>query len=270
MKDEFFIVLPSNSSMKYYPGNLTTRYITQLPQSVSLSGKWVVSLAEIHIPMTILHVPPEGDKNFIEFVTNVVTRVPGAPTSIDFKEDRVCVPPGMYRSIESLIEAINDLSCVMGHFRFHCTRNGYVAVTRICEACKNLEHSFRFSGVLNKILGFEHSRSLVVQDKKPFVAPQPASLINGIPGMLFVYSDICEPYIIGDVHAPLLRVIPFDIANNYNYGSVKIRTFSSPRYVPLLRSSFQTIKIDIRDEFGQPIPFEGGTLTVTLQFKRVD
>lgn len=88
--------------------------------------------------------------------------------------------------------------------------------------------------------------------------------------MLFVYTDICEPYITEDVHTPLLRVVPSAIADNYNYGSIKIKSFSPPRYLPLLRTTFQTITIDIRDEFGEPIPFEHGTLTVTLQFRRTD
>ncbi|CAB0043051.1 unnamed protein product [Trichogramma brassicae] len=38
-------------------------------------------------------------------------------------------------------------------------------------------------------------------------------------------------------------------------------------YIPLLYNSFQTIEIDIRDEHGQPIPFDGGTLTIILHFK---
>jgi len=267
MKDEFYIVLPSNSSMKYYPDNMTTRYTTHLPQSVSLHGKWSVSLAEIHIPMTIFHVPPEGDKNFIHMVTNVIR--PNT-ADIDFNEDRVCVPPGVYRSIDALLEAINELPCVRGHLKFQCTPNGYVSVTRICVACENLEHAYSFSPILNKILGFTHSSEMVVQSDASGMSQRPASLTNGIPTMLFVYTDICEPYITGDVHTPLLRVVPSAIADNYNYGSMKIKSFSPPRYLPLLRTTFQTITIDIRDEFGDPIPFEHGTLTVTLQFRRTD
>lgn len=160
MKDEFYIVLPSNSSMKYYPDNMTTRYTTHLPQCVSLHGKWSVSLAEIHIPMTIFHVPPEGDKNFINLVTNTVR--PNIPV-IDYVEDRICVPPGVYRSIDSLLEAINEIPCVMGHLKFHCTPNGYVTVACICTDCENLEHAFYFSPILNKILGFTHSSDMVVQ-----------------------------------------------------------------------------------------------------------
>lgn len=267
MKDVFYIVLPSNSSMSYYPDNTTTRYTTHLPQSVSLHGSWGVSLAEIHIPMTLLHVPPEGEHNFINVTTNVA--VPSSDAAaVDFKEDRACVPPGVYRSVASLLDAINEIPCVIAHLKFSICNNGYVAVTRICSDCKNLEHAFHFSDALNKVLGYTHTSGLVVQRDAKCTAQRPANITNAIPDQLFVYTDICEPYITGDVHTPLLRVVPY--ADNYNYGSMKIRSFSPPRYIPLLRTSFQAITIDIRDEFGEPIPFEYGTLTVTLQFKRID
>lgn len=270
MKDEFYIVLPSNSSMQYYPDNKTTRYTTHLPQCLTLHGDWAVSLAEIQIPLTMMHVPPEGEQNFINFVTNAVRRPPDTGVDANYKEDRVSVPPGVYRSIDKLLETINDIPCVSGHLRFQCRRNGYVAVTRICDTCTNLEHSFYFSAVLNKILGFSHSRGVVVRSDTEYTDQRPAGLTNGIPNMLFVYTDICEPYITGDVHTPLLRVVPSTVTDNYNYGSVKIRNFSPPRFIPLLRTNFQTITIDIRDEFGESIPFEYGTLTVTLHFRRID
>lgn len=268
MKDEFYIVLPSNSSMDYYPENTTTRFTTHLPQYVTLHGSWAVSLAEIHMPMTILHVPPEGERNFISIVTNAVP--PSSDVDISFKEDRVCVPSGIYQSIDSLLEAINEISCVNGHLRFRCQSNGYITVETICHNCTGMEHAFFFSPELNKILGYTHSEAIVIQRGTTYAAQRPASLTNGVPNMFFIYTDICEPYITGDVHTPLLRVVPSAAADNSNFGSMKIRSFSPQRYVPLLRTNFQTITIDIRDEFGEPIPFEYGTLTVTLHFKRTD
>lgn len=261
------MVLPSNSSMSYYPDNVTTRYTTHLPQCMSLHGSWAVSLAEIHIPMTVLHVPPGGKRNFM----NMVTRVePGVRMNFESKEDHDCVPSGVYHSIDTLLEVINEIPCFLGHLKFKYARNGYVTVACICEACTFLEHSVCFSDVLNKVLGFTEAKEIVLVPQSQYIAQKPANLVNGTPNMMYVYTDICEPYITGDVHTPLLRVVPAAAADNRNYGSVKIRSFSPPRYVPLLRTSFQTITIDIRDEFGEPIPFEHGTLTVTLQFKRTD
>ena len=55
-KNQFSIVLPSNSSMNVYPDNMTTHFSTYLPQQIDLDGEWSVALAEIQIPTTMHHV----------------------------------------------------------------------------------------------------------------------------------------------------------------------------------------------------------------------
>lgn len=100
-----------------------------------------------------------------------------------------------------------------------------------------------------------------------FIGCQPASLTRAIPTQIFVYSDICEPAIVGDTHAPLLRIVNIN-AREFKFGSTIVKSFAPVHYVPVLRNRFQTIDIDIRDQFGKPIPFEFGTLTLVLHFKR--
>ena len=42
------LVLPSNSSYKYFPNNTLTEYTVKLPYSIDLSkGRWEVGLEEI-------------------------------------------------------------------------------------------------------------------------------------------------------------------------------------------------------------------------------
>lgn len=85
--------------------------------------------------------------------------------------------------------------------------------------------------------------------------------------LMFVYCDIIEPRIVGDVYAPLLRVL--QLRQKGEYGSTEVKTFSPAHYFPLLLSSFRTIEISIRDDQGKAIPFDHGTLTVTLHLRRV-
>ena len=151
---------------------------------------------------------------------------------------------------------------------------GHVLVTKICgpESCKDYTHTFGFSKTLRKIMGFN-----IVQDETSpdswsgdtKRSQHPAALSNAIPSVLFVYTDLCESHVTGDVQTPLLRVVPVDI-DKYEYGSMRLRTFASPKYVNLLKLNFDTIEIDIRDELGNNVPFDHGTLTVTLHFKRLD
>ena len=46
----FYLTLPSNSSMDYFPDNTLTHFTTRLPQMIDLDGSWEIGLAEIQYP----------------------------------------------------------------------------------------------------------------------------------------------------------------------------------------------------------------------------
>src|SRR6218665_3155910 len=48
----FYVTLPSNSSIRYYPDNTTTRYTTRLENTLALTGDWEVGLIEIQYQHT--------------------------------------------------------------------------------------------------------------------------------------------------------------------------------------------------------------------------
>ena len=47
---QFYLHLPSNSSLDKFPNNTLTEYRVGLPQTISLTGEWEVALTEIHYP----------------------------------------------------------------------------------------------------------------------------------------------------------------------------------------------------------------------------
>lgn len=259
--DDFYLVLPSNSSMIYFPNNTTTRFTTQLSREIRLSGDWSVGLLEIHIPSTILHIKPED----AEFTVG---------TSDSPIQAKRAFPAGVYASIEDLAEAINK---VLKHTALVPAGDikGFYTVERICS-CKSTEHVNTFSDKVRRVFGFEafdESRQVgdrlgIVVTTYPVRGDRPASLSRAIPNQFYVYTDLCTPYTVGDIQAPLLRVITID-TNDYRIGTTIVKHFTPINYIPLLNNSFHTVIIDIKDEHGQRIPFEYGTLTVTLHFKRM-
>ena len=48
----FYLTLPSNNSLQFYPQNTVTEFTTQLAQSPNLQGQWEVGLAELQYPHT--------------------------------------------------------------------------------------------------------------------------------------------------------------------------------------------------------------------------
>ncbi|CAD6240973.1 GSCOCG00012605001-RA-CDS [Cotesia congregata] len=96
---------------------------------------------------------------------------------------------------------------------------------------------------------------ITLEDGKSYeftnISKRPFSLIRGLLSSFFVYSDICSPYVTGDVTTPLLRIVPLDMSS-YSYGMTVTNTY------------------DIRDNLGNPVSFAYGPLNVTLHFKRID
>ena len=53
---DFYLTLPSNSSMDYYPNNHAGQYYTKLPQELELTGDYEVALCEVMIDNSYLNV----------------------------------------------------------------------------------------------------------------------------------------------------------------------------------------------------------------------
>ncbi|KYN09499.1 hypothetical protein ALC57_18386 [Trachymyrmex cornetzi] len=298
-EEQFLLVLPSNSSMRHFPDNTTSSFITELPHSIVLHGQWEVATTKIQFPCTFLHI--RHKENVIRFIDVK----PDEGTKGAFTAKEVAFPNGIYNDIYELIDAINT-ACkeAESHFYFELQKasGGEVMISINCDEKCQMLHHINFSDNLLRMLGFSSAISannyplypkLAIRkpnsnetEEKTFLthgfnketgkrladlywSTEPYSLWRGIPDKMFVYCDICEPYIIGDVGTPLLGIVPVEIRNhNYAFGANLVKHFSFPNYIPLRRTNFRTIEIDIRDHLGKKIPFEFGTLTVTLHFKR--
>ena len=92
---------------------------------------------------------------------------------------------------------------------------------------------------------------------------------------LMIYSDLVEYSIVGETKAPLLRCFPFisklmgeDILTTAQY--MNYQTFSNLQFRPLLKNSFHTIHIDLRDTSDEKIPFVSvGITRLVLMFRKV-
>ena len=90
-----------------------------------------------------------------------------------------------------------------------------------------------------------------------------------------IYSDLVEYSIAGDTKAPLLRCFPFisklkggEILTTGQY--MNYQTFSNLQFRHLLKNSFHSIHIDLRDTSGEKIPFLSvGITQFVLVFRKV-
>lgn len=253
IQESFYLTLLSNSSMDYFPDNKTTNFSTKLPKPLKLEGEWAVGIVEFQYPCTMFTV--QQRENIVYITKRMIMPNESTPSSVMYK---LHIPATNYENINNIITALNNLREKIT-FRFDDISK-LVTVTVTDESITSLTLSPRLSFQM----GFEPNTNLVDKNHRKC----PANIFLGLPSQLFVYCDIIEPQIVGDVMTPLLRIIPLD-PSKYIYGSNKMHVFSPPHYLPVMRREFDTIEIDIRSSIGEKIPFQFGTVCVKLHFRKL-
>ena len=170
-RNEFSIVLPSNSSMRYFPLNTTTNYSTRLHREIMLYDKWVVGLSEIYIPCTTLHLR-RRDTN------SVVIEAQAGQREKHFQH-------GTYNSINSLVSAINETLLHLNN-KNECSKliydgkGGYITIKEILNKLPENKscQSVLFTDPVKRILGFEDGFSRIKTSSTEItsVAKHPVSL----------------------------------------------------------------------------------------------
>ena len=92
---------------------------------------------------------------------------------------------------------------------------------------------------------------------------------------LMIYTDVAEYNFVGDTKAPLLRCFPFisklksgDLITTGHY--MNYQAFSNLQFRRLLKNSFRSIHIDLRDMSGEKIPFMSvGITRFVVMFRKV-
>src|ERR1700733_14247240 len=156
----FYISLPSNSSMHYYPNNTVTRYTTRLENGISLSGDWEVGLVEIQYQHTWFNLEKgEGQILYLQSVDSV-------KRSGQFN-NLLRLTPGYYDSPIDLLHAINDQieETIIMHELKVFSRFQYNAITKRISATVHRGTNMHFSPALCSMLGIDDVQNPVFNDR---------------------------------------------------------------------------------------------------------
>lgn len=241
-KTQFYLWLPSNSSMDRFPDNTLTEYRVQLPQCIRLADEWEVAVTEIQYPHSWKNV--HGDKWNRFYIED--------GQAVKYFD----LPPGHYTTVSSVIKNLNGaLKDSPYEKKLWFT---YDKLSR--RITVHIEGGIKmFFSDLGPMLGLDYS---IFYDKTT-TAPREVDLDHGFHN-LYVYCDIVETQFVGNAQVPLLRIVPVE----GNDGERVTNTFTSPQYLPVSRKEFETIEVNIRRDSGEIVPFEAGRLLVTLHFRR--
>ena len=251
--NQFYVTLPSDSSVKYYGNNTVAHFTTKLPHRIRLDGEYEVGLAEFIYPHSWFNFNKGLSVQFRDTATDV------ASVACTFEGGQF---PSEFLLMKSLNENIGDA------ITFQTNR-------------KDLRVIFSFDDVFRKMrmtIGCDENEALFLSDdfKTHFGFDSSGPYLSGHhvanqtfdvnigSHLIYVYCDIASHTLVGNAKMPLLRVCSI----SGKYGEMIRTIFTHPHYVPVARREIETIEININNELGKPMPFVFGKSVVTLHFKR--
>jgi hypothetical protein len=249
MDTSFYVVLPSNASLSYFPANKLHSYKTKIPKLPIADGKWEVGMTEIQFPARWPNIM--NGSVWIKFANETVS---------EFR-----LHDGYYPSIEKLIVEItkvfNSAKC-----------NGKVAVyyddlrdrTSVVVGDSDIL-GVTFSQNILQVMGFEKPQGDFFV-RGTYWAESATDINDGLAG-LFVYTDIVQSRLVGDTMVPLLRVVPAEPSRQA--AAYRWVNFQDVQYVPVASTHADIVEVNIRRDDGRIIPFEKGKVSVTLRFRRI-
>ena len=239
----FYLTLPSNASLNEFPNNKTTSYRVKLPQSIDLEGVWEVGLYSISYPNT-----------WYTLQKGVDTHLFYADRTGLFQQ--AIMDYGYYQSMQELIKAANKALSRNVSDNIKLTYNAFTGKVTV-----QIKNGFQFAVMkpLLIILGFGGKDVML---KKTTESPYVADLTT--VSTIYVYCDIVQPQIVGDTSAQLLKSIPAE----GKFGDIIAKTFTNIQYVPIRTRSFEAVEVLLRNDTGDPVPFERGKVVITLHFRK--
>ena len=279
--DHTTIQLVSNASMRLHPENSLSSFINFLPEQIALDGEWEVALSEIIFPSTI-HNVVDGTFQII-----MPTKYTGEGSYEELMKP-CSIPKRYYRNVGEIIDTMNGVMVdqvwrqslansgysttlyELGSIGYKVDGSGFMSI--VLPELKDSPTSPIFLSLgksLANIFGFTENQRI----DKENIGKYPVDIVGGRHCM-YVYTDIVEYSILGDVKAPILRTIPLIskirkheacLAQTLNYKS-----FDHLLFKRVLMQSFHSIRVRLLDSLGNQIPFSDiGRTVLTLLFRKV-
>ncbi|GBO37734.1 hypothetical protein AVEN_30389-1 [Araneus ventricosus] len=239
----FYITCPSDGSLDFHPENTLSHYFTKLPSPVDLTGEWEVGIVEFIYPRMWNNVT--NDSNYYEY--NLGNGV--------IKSGRIAC--GYYETPIDILNALPKHVKIQMNYNKHSKKvklqlsNG--ATLKLSD---RLSENLGF--VPGEVLGENVLHDTTYAIESPFIADPNIDLY-----LLYIYTDIIQPEMVGGVFAPLLRIVTVKGKD----GDMIHEIFDRPHYCPVSRKNFQSIEIVIRTHTGRFVSFDRGKLIVKLHFR---
>ena len=242
---QFYITLPSDSSMNIYPNNTLAHFKTKLVERVHLEGEYEVALTEIIYPNRWINF---GDGMII--YRDTPNREKGPTWNIEIGRGYLATGEDLVKRLNEILQSRRVIGATFDYNEF--TRKVGVSLAH--------ENTLGMNDTLQDFLGFNQSDLY----RGGHVTSTKTLDLNAGMHLLYIYSDIVSHSLVGDTKVPLLRVCN---TSGGEGGETRV-AFTNPQYFQVAHRDFETIKININNELGKPMPFSVGKSVCTLHFRR--
>ena len=246
-----------------FPDNTLSSFTHFLPEQLNLEAKWEVAISEISYPSRYQDITEGKFKFFREKLSKSTSTYN--------------LEPGLYTSITDIVEAMNTLIQERDNHNETCItvkvsrRSQKVVIILANDTSRLAFCSTELGHIFGNNVGNEFGVLMI--GKWPH-EPEFAYDIVRIHSLM-IYSSLVEYNIVGHTKTPLLRCFPFisklkggEIITTGQY--MNYQTFSKLQFRPLLKNSFHSIHIDLRDPSGEKKPFVSvGITRLVWMFRKV-
>ena len=270
--NNFYLTLLSDSSLSTFQKNTQCDFKVELDHSIQIEkDNWEVGLVEVITPTEVNNITKENNYVIIRFSDRkICEEIDNCTTYGVYIDQKIYIQKGYYASPRHLVEEIQKSI----NIRYGLTLKNSNATISITYG----ENSARvkldiqdptkvkiiFPKAIAEILGVDRNYfdKPVANEKYMF---RYGVDLNTKIHQLYIYSDLASYTFIGDVTAPILRVLPFESKRENNHLH---QEFVNVHYVPVAKSFIDQVHISIKGYTGENVPFISGKTLVKLHFRQ--
>lgn len=247
----FYILCPSNASFNLFNENTASEYKIALPKRIYLQGHYEVALVEIQYPVTW--------NTFNEdraYRVKVQSTEDGSYGESQLTKTKYSSARELTHEItRALTRSTNNTKSFLDAITHDTLSN------RVEYNFEKYKLQVRLSKSVLDTLGIAN-RGSWMQGKG--AATYPPDISYGF-NSLYIYCNVVQPQIVGDVYAPLLRTVAIPVVGR---GHIIQKTYDQPHYVPVSTDELSTIEINIKDDTGTNVSFASGKVICKLHFRQ--
>ena len=180
-------------------------------------------------------------------------------------EYKLFLPKGHYNSPQHLVgEMQSEIDTKNGSLLKKINASISITYVKSTNRLNIVAENPKSPALLGEALGVNPDMS-----EKPIVNERHAFKygvdLNILHNRLHVYTDVVDYTYLGEVIAPILRVIPFKSSKHSQQSHTE---FVNVQYVPVAKSYIHQVRISIKGDSGKDILFSSGKTLIKLHFRQ--